>query len=85
MLFLAWVPYQIGSQSESHVYENLSDQVRSRAIIEFYQINPDDSPTVETIDTTSEFGKCVAVYYVDPTGNIGSQAPIEENVFCEET
>ncbi len=81
MLFLAWVPYQIGSQSGSQIYENISDQARDRAIIEFYN----DSAGNESIDADAKFGKCFVVYSIDPTGNIGSRAPIVENIFCEET
>ncbi len=84
MLFVAWVPYQIGPQSGNQVFENLSEQARDKAITEFYKINPDDLITNETINPASEFGKCVAVYYIDPSGNIGFPAPVEKNVFCEE-
>ena len=85
MLFMAWLPYQMGSQSGSQVYENLSEQARDSAITEFYKINPGDPITNETINPASEFGKCIAVYYIDPSGNIGVPSPVEENIFCEET
>ena len=81
MLFIAWIPYQIGSQSGNQVFENLSDKARDIAITNFYE----GTSGAETINPASEFGKCVAVYYLDPSLNIGFPAPVEENVFCEET
>ncbi len=76
MLFIAWVPYQIGSQSGSQVFENLSEQARDKAIINFYE----GTALTETIDPNAEFGKCFAVYSIDPS--VGPSA-IEKNVFCE--
>ena len=82
MLFLAWIPYQMGSQSGSQVFENISDQARDKAIINFYEGNSGCGSNC--ITSTAKFGKCFAVYSIDPTGNIGSPAPIIENIFCEE-
>ena len=83
ILFLGWIPYQMSSQSGSQVFENISDQARDKAIINFYENNP--GCVSNCITSTAKFGKCFVVYSIDPTGNIGSRAPIIENVFCEET
>ncbi len=80
ILFIAWIPHQIDSQSGNQIFENLSEQARDSAVINFYEENPG----VETIDPDAEFGKCVVVYSIDFGGNIGSFAPIEKNVFCED-
>ena len=78
MLFIAWLPYQMGSQSGSQVFENLSEQARDSAITNFYE----GSTGNENINSTAEFGKCVAVYSIEPS--VGPSA-MEKNVFCEET
>ena len=79
MLFIAWLPYQTGSQSGSQVFENLSDQARDKAITNFYKDNPSTSTE---ISEGAEFGKCFEVYSIEPS--IGS-SPIKTTIFCEET
>lgn len=78
MLFLAWLPYQMSSQSGSQVFENLSEQARDSAITNFYKDNPSPNPS---IDADAEFGKCVAVYSIIP----GLGGTVDETFFCEET
>ncbi len=78
MLFIAWIPHQIGQQTENHIFENISEQARDKAITNFYE----ETTRIESINQTSEFGKCFTVYSINPSVGI---SPIEENVFCEET
>jgi len=79
MLFLAWIPYQMSSQAGNQIYENISDQARDKAITSFYKGNP--STNIE-IDEGAEFGKCVAVYSIDPSVGVSD---LITTVYCEET
>lgn len=79
IIFVAWAPQQIKTMEEQgNAFENLNDQALDKAIIGYYEGNPET-----TLNGNEEVYKCTDTYTLDPNNALGTRANPSQKSFCE--